>query len=445
MADTPKEIKQDRMYALAHRIVNGEAGHEFIYLLEEDRFYMYDNGVYRTIFEIEILALISQHIPGANKYTMAMRKQILENLKQMIFRPLAVFNRDGLLNFKSGMLDPLTGKLTAHSPSIISTIRMEYAYEPKNEGRLRCPLWDKTLLEIFEGDIDKIDVLREFFGYCLTRDTKHRKALLLLGESNCGKSTILQILRLLLGTQNCSSVPLKYISHPQYTPMLINKLANIDADVSEKAEDFEAEFKMITSGEPIHANQKFIPAFDFIPYCKIVMAANVFPRITDHSSAFYNRLILIPCNRVFQEEEQDKNLIFKLEKELSGIFNWATDGLLDLFGRGYFERKDFMKEAVADLREESNPIEVFFKEHIVKEDKGEIIKSEVYEKYVAWCKNNGNMALSMVKFGRIFYAKYSKYTPKSAQSFIHGKRIWRNLIYIDLIQPQGQQVTWQNE
>ena len=87
---------------------------------------------------------------------------------------------------------------------------------------------------------------------------------------------------------------MKNIANPQYTPMLINKLVNIDADVSEHAKEFEAEFKKITSGEPINCNQKFVPTFQFIPYCKIVIAANKFPRITDHSSAFYQRLLVIP-------------------------------------------------------------------------------------------------------------------------------------------------------
>lgn len=433
----------DKMLGLAQRIKLGEAGVDFIYCLEEDKFYSYLDGYWKQVFDVEMLGDISKSIPYVNKFPLHMRKQIIDNLKTITYKPLSEFNKNNYLNFPEGLFDVSKQELLPHDKENVSTIRMPYSYDQE----AFCFLWKKTLGEIFDGDQKKIDVLQEFFGYCLTRDTKHEKALLLLGESRTGKSTILHVLRSLIGDKNCSSVALKFISNPQYTPLLINKMVNIDSDVCGKAQDFEAEFKTITSGEPVSVNQKFVATFEFKPYCKLVMAANEFPRITDHSSAFYKRLILIPCDRVFEESEQNRNLKTLLLKELPGILNWAIEGYVRLYyARGKFEQNEFMKDAVAELREESNPIEVFFKEH-VKPDVSvagiEIDKGELYQHYVHWCRTNGNAPMSSVKFSQAVFRKYSKYTPKNTMNNNTKKRVWKNLVYFGSRHVPEQVTNWQ--
>lgn len=445
MNETPEQLKEqgfkpDRMFGLAQRIKIGEFEDLYTYCLEEDKFYIYQNGYWRSIFEIEIISRISEKFPKINKEPVGTKRQVVEQLKYLVHQPLAKFNSDDLLNFKTGMVDVTGGNVLKHEPSRLSTIRIPYNYDMLSS----CPTWEKTLEEIFEGDKEKIEILQEFFGYCLTRDTRREKALLLLGESRTGKSTILQTFSHVVGDDNCSFVPLKFISNPQYTPLIINKMVNIDSDVCSKAESFEAEFKIITSGEPVTVNQKFVATFRFRPYCKLILAANTFPRITDHSSAFYKRLILIPCNRVFENEEQNINLKSLLLEELPGIFNWAVKGLHRLNKRGHFLHNKFMTDAVEELREESNPVEAFFKDFITIDLSGDnfIEKGFLYGKYSDWCKANGNHPMSSVKFGQSIYQKYSKSTPKQSQDHRTGKRIWRNIIFIENTIPKGQEIEW---
>lgn len=437
---------QNPMYSIASGVANGTYGHNVIYCLQDDHFYIYYDGYWKECFEIELLSDIckTQLAKEANidYYPHATKKQILDSLKLLVYKPLSDFNTNGFLNFPSGLLDVTGNNFLPHNPEIITTIRLPYKYDLIAE----CPLWEKTLLEIFDNNESKVRILQEYFGYCLTRDTRKEKALLLLGESRTGKSTILHVLRHLIGVKNVSSVPLKFISNPQYTPMLINKMVNIDADVSGNAQEFEAEFKIITSGEPVSCNQKFVATFEFTPYCKMVMAANEFPRITDHSSAFYKRLILIPCDKVFEESEQNINLKDDLLKELSGILNWSMRGLIRLNARGRFEHNKFMTDAIKDLREESNPTEVFFNEFVeinVKEE-AEIDKGELYASYVSWCKENTLYILSSVKFSQAVYRKYSKYTPKKTMNHKTGKRVWKNIRLINYNQSKGEEISWQD-
>ena len=335
-------VKPDKSYAYALVIKEEKAGGKYIYCLEDDKFYYYKEGYWQSLFEVEFLGIIQESMKEIIRHPISLRRQIIDNFRQLGRIHLEQFNFAPLINLKNGMINPYDGILQDHKAEYYSTNRLPYNYN----SEAKCDLWIKSINEILENDQKKISILQEFFGYCLTRDVKQHKAMLLLGESRSGKSTLLQVLRNVVGSNNCSSVPLKYIADSQATPILINKLVNIDTDVSAKAEEFEAEFKTITSGEPVHCNQKFIAAFDFVPYCKLIMAANIFPKITDHSSAFYNRLLLIPCDRVFSEEEQNRDLPKQLEAESSGILNWSIEGLRRLTERGRFEQHDFMRDAV---------------------------------------------------------------------------------------------------
>lgn len=435
----------EEMTRIANAIAAGAMGVDLCHCIEEDIFYVYKNGYWQQIYEVELLKMISDNkdFQYVTKHTLPKRKQIIENLKIYTQKRLESFNKTGFLNFDTGEFDPLTLQMHCHDKNNYSTLRIDYPFD----FGTKCDLWIRTLDEIFEGDTNKISLLQEFFGYCITPDISQKKALLLLGESDSGKSTVLNILRLMLSPKNCSSVPLKYLSHPQYTPMMINKLVNIDADVSRDAQSYEAEFKIITSGEPISCNQKFVETFEFVPKCKIVLAANIFPKITDHSSAFYTRLILIPCDRIFTEKEKNRNLVKQLIPELSGILNWSIEGLRRLNERGMFQEHDFMRDAVQELEDENNPSNMFFNDHIEIEisDNVWIEKGELYEKYKAWCIDTKNYTLTASRFSTVVHKKFHKETPKTTSH--NGKRIWRNLRYVtskNEVVKQAENVLWQD-
>lgn len=430
------------MYELAELIRDGVLGFELVYCMEDDKFYKYIDNYWQPLHPKQLMKCITENIEEINNKTPSVKQHVITHLSLMVLKELQFFNSSRMLNFPEGEFNPIENKIYPHDKTHYSTSRLPYNYNVD----AKCPIWIKTLNEIFEGNQLKINLLQEFFGYCFTYDVTQKKALLIMGDTDTGKSTILFILKDLLGEDNYSTVALKNIMHPQFTPLMINKLVNLDTDVSKNAQDFEEGFKKITSGEEIDCNQKFIQTFSFVPYCRMVMAANKFPHITDQSSAFYQRLLLIPCNRRFSEEEKDRNLRDKLKQELSGIFNWCIEGLHRLHTRGRFEEHSFMKEAVEELREESNPVDVFFKENIVTDVSGNafIEKLELYNIYKRWCVENGNAPMANNKFGATVFAKYSKFTPKTTSDSRTGRRIWRNLKLINHAEPQGEQIKWQD-
>ena len=461
MSEIQTEIKGEPIYRLAQAVANGEIG-EFVYCLEDGNFYQYKDGYWQIILETKFLGLMQDGLIRElrvksgeqwvmtkgkilTKYTPSRKKQILDQFKLLKFKELSEFNISSLINFENYMFDPLGMNVLKHEPKYYSTIRIPYKYEQT----AKCELWLKTLSEIFENNKDKIEALQEFLGYCLSSDNEQKKGLLLLGETNTGKSTIIDIFRELIGEHNCSNVPLQYLSNPQYTPLLINKMVNIDPEVNKEAVNYEREFKILTGGkgERVSCNQKHIPTFEFTPRCKIILSANIFPRITDHSSAFYQRLLLIPCDRQFSEEEQDKQLDDKLRKELPGIFNWVVHGMHQLKKRGKFKQYDFMRRAVEELEDENNPAYIFFREHIETDvsDGIYIEKSDLFRRFIDWCIKNEQKKLTHIIFSRCVIKKFIKFVDKDSRLTGNGARIWRNIRYVERMgrSPIKTDIDWQ--
>lgn len=412
------------MYAIAEDIKDGDLGKDYIYCIEDNKNYCYEENYWKNVHELEIEADLNIHIPTMKQYTPNMKSQVFHHMRVLLQKRMDCFNSTNLLNFKQGEFDVETKTLHPHIKEHYSTIRLPYDYDEHAE----CKLWLKTLAEIFEGNQEKIDMLQEFFGYCLTPRMQLKKALLLLGESDTGKSTILFVFKAMIGRINYSTVPLKNMGHPQYTPMMINKLVNIDTDVDKNAEAYEDNFKKITSYEEIECNQKYIETFSFVPKCRIILAANIFPRITDHSSAFYNRLIIIPCDRIFSKDEQDTELLLKLYEELPGIFNWCVEGYQRIKERKKFKEVRFSTEAVEELEDTNNPSNLFFREHVEIAMGESIEKGTLFTYYKNWSETNKQYTLSAAHFSVAVYKMFHKVTPK--QCDLNGKRIWRNLRYV---------------
>ena len=249
----------------------------------------------------------------------------------------------------------------------------------------------------------------------------------------------------MLGPANVSTIELKDFENTQLTPMMVNKLVNIDFDVSKDAQRYESGFRKITSMESITSNQKWETAFQFEPICKIVMAANEFPRITDYSSAFYNRLMAIPMNRRFEDKEKIIGLTEILKTEISGILNWCIIGLLRFKERGKFEEYDFVKKLVKELEDDNNPVNNFLNDHIEVMPNYYVEKGELFNKYVEWSERNKHKSLPHNRFANCVFRKFHKETFKDTHNPDTHKRIWKNLKYVEFkTEVKKEEIQWED-
>jgi putative DNA primase/helicase len=356
-----------------------------------NKYYQYTNGYYREIKPEQVRLHILKNFKKVNMYKVKETEYFLQSLAYI--DPCRI-NATHLLNLKNGMFDINTYTLYPHSPDLYSTIRLEVEFTKD----AKCERWVKTIDEILDHESGQ--VLQEFFGLCLTKETKYEKALVCLGEGANGKSVVLGVLGELLGKDNYSAIPLESFCKSYYIAKLFGKLANISTEASATGEIYDSIFKSIISGDAVDADAKYGHPFTFRPFCKLVLATNNLPRVDDRTNAFYRRMIVLEFKRQFKEEEQNKNLRTELLSEVNGIFLWALEGLRGLRQRDRFQISESMKEAIAQYRKENNPVIPFVEEMCVLDQGYHVSKKDLYEVYGNWCKEGNYKPLSKIKFGR---------------------------------------------
>lgn len=406
-------------------------------------FYEYENGVYKVRAEQVVKKWIKEIIKDG--FTIRNCNEAIHALETDTYIDVAYLNVDkNILNFENGLLDMRTFRFKKHDSNIYSTIQIPLNYDQK----AKCPLWKKSIEEIFEGNEEKIRTLQEFLGYCLKPDNSQQKALLNVGKGANGKSVIFGVFLSILGKENCSSIPLESLGNRHYLAGFYNKLVNVSIESQSNKAIHDANFKAIVSGDSLTADKKYKPVFEFRPYVRLIFAMNELPVVTDKTDAFFRRLIILRYPKQFSEKQQDKNIEKKLLAEVSGILNWFIKGLKRLERRGNFRISKEMRREVKKYRMENNNVLIFvseagelfspskikakdkckisLKKQLVRAEKNfkfSITKEGLYDRYTSFCKQNGYYSSSKINFGKQLKDNFKQIK----DGIKEGKRSWENI------------------
>lgn len=283
---------------------------------------------------------------------------------------------------------PIRDCLISHTADWFSTTSLDFAF-PLNEADADCSQWIEFLHQIFEGDTERVAVIQEMFGYCFMLTSELEKFFILHGRGNNGKSTILNVLTLLLGKENTASLTLKQLDDRTMPTAIYGKLANICADLPEMNKVEEGVIKRITSGEAITCDRKYKTSLEFNPMCKLIFGTNTLPRFTDTSMGIWRRMILIPFEYVVPNDQIDPSFRTseKFREELPGIFLWALRGARRVASNREFTRSEVCERANRDYKMDCFPVYTFVNECL--EPSGECVVSDVWATYESWCKAYG--------------------------------------------------------
>lgn len=278
--------------------------------------------------------------------------------------------------------------------------RIPVEYDPN----AKCPRWISFLNEILPNQIKEIMWLQEYIGYCLYRTWDWDKVVMLLGDGDNGKSTLLEIVRSLLGKDNCPTIGLYDLCNGRwYQAELYLKLCNIDADTATKDLENTSRFKTATGGDQIMGERKGKNPFFFQSHCKHFMSCNTMPYCYDDTDAFYRRWFIIKFFEQFPEGDprRDPQLLDKLTVELPGILNWALEGLRRLLTNNMFTSPPSTEEIKAEWNRLSNPLYAFiYSENVVIDHGGEYDCQQFYEDFVKYTKKYNLIIWTKDKVGK---------------------------------------------
>ena len=373
-------------------------------LLENDvmfrngSFYLFDpeSKAWQQVHDDQIKRLVLEELPGG--YSPNKANAVLEVIRLKTARENASFaQNDNIIPFLNGCLDLSTLELSEPDKNdfLINVFPVKY------NRVATSPRFIQFLNEIFENDPDKADkikMLQEFTGLCLTKDISFQRALMLIGNGANGKSVFLSILENLFGGDNYSKLELHQLTSGFYVPELENKYLNICSEVNAKDRFSENVFKQIVSGEVIQADRKFKEPIKFKPFAKLVFAANDLPLTMDNSFAYFRRLLILQFNRTFAPKNQDRYLANKLIKELPGIVNWAIVGLERLHKNNVFTIPESSKEVLKQYKLASNNVLAFINDRCKVDANSFEIYKDFYQQYKTYCMDGGMKPKSQRNF-----------------------------------------------
>ena len=121
------------------------------------------------------------------------------------------------------------------------------------------------------------------------------------------------------------------------------------------------------------------------------MAGNHKPTIRGTDDGIWRRVRLVPFEKQFAPNEQDKDLRFTLLRELPGIQNWLVQGAL-LWQQEGLAPPELIRDAIADYRCEEDTLADFIEECTQEDAGSRTPQPMVFEAYQQWA------ALMGIKF-----------------------------------------------
>jgi len=355
---------------------------------DTDEIYVYRDGVYRrgaeALIRAEVERMLSEEEDSAK---MKLTEEVVDAIRRRTYVKRKSFNPPGRLCLLNGILDLTTLTISPHTPDERFTIQLPVAYDSKAER----PRFMTFLEQVVPDEMDR-ETLQRMAGYCLEPGNKYQIAFMLVGTGDNGKSTFLSVLRELLGRENVASEPLQVLAENRFAAaQLWGKLANICADIPATGIKSTGMFKMLTGGDLVRGEEKFREAFYFENQAKLIFSANQLPDVNDRSLAFWRRwgpgLVRFPVNVNDLPGGKDPDLLAKLTAELSGILNWALNGLCRLREEGGFPKRQ--SDLEREWKQRADSLFWFVSECVEVVPNAYVSKVDFYEAYVAFCEERG--------------------------------------------------------
>lgn len=308
-----------------------------------------------------------------------------------------------LIVAQNGILD-ISAEDTTLRPATPELFTTNYLGYPVNLNAPEPTEWMRFLKSILSEDPDAIQLIQEWFGYCLTTVTRFQKILMLIGPPRSGKGTIATVLMHMIGLVNCCGPTLSGLaSNFGLQPLLGKQLAVIsDARLSGRTDQAIITERLLSiSGEDvITVERKNTTSMTGKMPTRITILTNELPRLSDSSGALASRFLVISLQQSFLGHE-DLALKERLLGELPSILNWSIQGWRRLRARRHFNQPDAGQRIVDELHDITSPVGVFVREWCNVGPKLNVSVLDLFDGWKLWCAEQGNeKAGTQQVFGR---------------------------------------------
>jgi len=396
-------IKDKKINEATEIIVNYIKDKEKIYTTKNDNkseMWIYKEGIYTPQGKSEVKKIMRGVLD--KWFNQFYYNQVLNKLEPDTFIEIDDFFKQKQLDeilVENGILNIYTQELKPFTPNKIFFNKLPVEYNPQKH----CPQIDKFLSEVLAHQEDK-QVFYEMGGFCLLKEYKFEKAFMLVGNGRNGKDKSLELIKRIVGINNCCAVPLSSLIPDSFIiSEFFGKMANVAGELNSGDLKDTSMFKALTGRSIVTGQRKFLPPVNFVNYAKFIFACNELPFAYDNSRGFWDRWILLEYPYIFvtkEEKEENKdnhNLKIKdediIEKittpdELSGLLNKFLENLNKLIINKKFSITKGTNEVKNFWIRKSNSVMAFCLDKIEETYEEYITKKKFRKEYVIYCKKH---------------------------------------------------------
>jgi len=374
---------------------------DIIYSVYEDIFYQYKDGVYQTINETELASILTSFALIFNNDANVVASRIKATIERLKMETKIQFkgkmNNGGCINLRNGLYDLSKGELIPHTPSVYTSIQLNFSYD----ANAKAPMFEKFMDEILG---EKSEYVLNTMSYLLLPDYSYQKVFIFYGSGRNGKSVLTSVITNLLGKENVSSSSIHDLANNRFSLITLkDKLMNLSSEIGSK--DLETEMlKKLSGGDVITADRKYKEPLSFINTARLIINANELPRFSELNDAILERFVLIRFPRTFRDDKVNTNLINELLEELPGIFNLVVNRHIRGGGGGvnYTIPECIRKDRIILLSEISSAAEFMNELGDVKDIK----LLDLYNQYGRFCVSRGYKQLGYRNFKKAIESAY---------------------------------------
>ena len=324
------------------------------------------------------------------------RERALKDVKKILNQKIEIFDTDPyLFNVKNGTLNLKTGELQKHKATDFLTKIANVNYDPNAYSER----FYRFICEITQNNKGIAEALQRALGYALFGKAPEECFFVALGTTTRnGKGTLFDTVLHIFGDygtqiafETLARTGVKDGSRATPDIARLKGVRLVLCNEPDKGSCFnEALIKQLTGNDEVYCRRLYSEPFVYKPGFKLFITANSMPTISDESIFESGRLKMLPFNRHFAEEEQDKTLKDKFREEdiKSAILNWLIDG----YGRyktDGLKNTQEMKDLVIKYKDENDYIKMYIDERLILDNNKKTSLKVISLDYQTWCSQMG--------------------------------------------------------
>ena len=390
-----------------------------------EELYYFDGMIYKSIGAENLVKEKCENM--VEDCTTRLVVEVINKIKRLTYKNRDEINSDPeKIVILNGILNLTTREITSHTPDFFSTILYPVNFSdfeniPQDEIDLESMkkimgdkmYWDyisSCFTDEKEGvDFESIYTLFEMMSYCLLKDCRFDKAMMLIGQGSNGKTVFIEFMQNMFGFENISNEQLADISEDKFKAAeLYGKTCNLYADIESMELSKTGKLKMLISGDRMSAQRKHQQPFTFKNFAKMIFSANRFPTVRDQSNGFFRRFVIVEFTKAFYGKDRKseyREILPKDQSEKDTVFSLLVYVLDKMIKRGGFKYEDKLDEMRDMWNNNADPINTFINDEnelsITGQEDDTVTVAQLYMRYKAWCQERNLIIEKLRSFNKV--------------------------------------------